>query len=247
MKTKFIYRTLILVASLAVQACGGGGNSPGDTNVQNGNQTPSLAVRIAELKSSVSVLNGLDDKGLYQYNQGLYNHRFGNTGRSFCIPQSPYVAPDVNNASGTTTAFGCVNNIDITYSVMDPTKLQVIVSAPKTYTQVNGNANYLNVDNNYSGYMTADNLKIAFDVSIIDNQDGTYSLGTVSYANLYTFSSSPANTSFTNLKFITNNTTVNQFIANGDLLSSSYVMISSSFTLYTTMTNKIANMGKFIF
>ena len=247
---RLTFSTLIFIGLvLGMQGCGGGGDSsPADGSQSDQTNTiPNLSVRIGEISTAVSQYDGFIEVNGYLNNDGTYIHNYSDIGRSFCVPSSPYAAPVINSATGTTTIFGCNNDISVTYEVVDPSTLQLIVSAPKTYAQVSGSVTYAATKYNYLGYVTADDLKVAFNISIIDNNDGTYSFGTVSEASIYPFYTIMIGSSLTNLKFITNNTTVNQFIATGNFDIMAFYRASPEGQLSVILSTAVNNMGSFIF
>lgn len=203
-----------------------------------------LADKISELQTVISFMDGsINQTGSFYFSEGLVIHRFQALGRSFCFPSDLFAAANPAGASGTTSIYGCTNVVSLSHQVTNPTTLRLLVTIPNGYTQISGSVEYIGNTYPYLGYAKLTNHVTAYDIAIVNNGNGTYSLGAITPANIYTLGTSSVNSQYQSIIFNTNNSSANQF----DLSSSYYIVTQVSGAVWGVMETAISSMGSFVF
>jgi len=181
--------SLILLMSLV--ACGGGGgggSADSGSTAQDDETTPAAVVHLDDVMTRVEaealkhsyVLTQLNsDASKISDTYAGIDYSIQLLGFTLCIPDNLYVAPDESLVSGATTAYGCDHAFSFGYTVTDPTTITVTMDIPEFYVDLKGSHNFI-LPTDFDAYITATNVRISADFTIIDNGDGTYQLDTSS-------------------------------------------------------------------
>lgn len=206
---------------------------------------PTLSDRMLDIENIIEQTDGVNPwPGSLSLFDGVVQHNFDTLGFSYCIPNSPYVAPNPALVQGKTTVYGCDNNITLTYEVISPVTIQVFVNAENVYIDTSGNVVKSGATYNYAGYVTASGYVASYYIDIIDNGDGTYSLGELTFANVYTLGSSPVNLMYNSAQTVTNNAS----ITTSDVFSGIFLSVQlAAGVSWQELNTAIPALGSFVF
>lgn len=163
--------TLCLTVGMVVAiSCGGGGGS-GDGEV-----AVSLETVMTSMENSYLDMNG--DEYTFDPVSGT-GYNLGLLGFAACEPADAYTTANVSYISTPNVSlYGCTNNLTLTWDLDDPgtpTVVNVTVTFPVFYTDLEGDYTYITTTP-FEGYTLTTDLVATFDIDLVDNGDGSFTL-----------------------------------------------------------------------